>query len=68
MGEALRVGFDKSLKMEFHRAKVTTIAGLLPYRELDEVPGLAEVAIPRRLFAAILERIPRLRPSQTAPG
>jgi hypothetical protein len=34
---ALRVDFDRTLKVEFHGSKVTTDAGLLLYRELDEV-------------------------------
>ena len=29
---------------------------------------MAEVAVPKRLFAAILERIRRLRPPETVPG
>ena len=37
--EAIRVDFDRKLKMEFHGTKVTRDAGLLAYRERDEAFG-----------------------------
>ena len=38
--DALRVDFDGQIRPEFHGANVTSDAGLLAYRELDEALGL----------------------------
>jgi len=48
MGEAsqkaLKLQFDRRLRLEFQGARITSDAGLLACRELDGAPGLTEVA------------------------
>ncbi len=40
--QALRVQFDGKLKLEFHETKITSDAGLLAFRGLDEAVRLTE--------------------------
>ncbi|QKK07495.1 MAG: transposase [Planctomycetota bacterium] len=42
--ESWRVGFDRTVKLEFHGVTVSSDAGLLPYRDLDDAVQLTESA------------------------
>ena len=52
--DALRVNLDKKLKLEFHVVKVTGDAGLLAYREINNVFELTHMGFEEPLLFSFL--------------
>jgi hypothetical protein len=48
--EGLRVDFGRRLRLDFHGSRITSDAGMLAYRELDDALGLPGLPCPGTCF------------------
>jgi hypothetical protein len=64
--EALRLDFDRRLMLQFRGSVVTSDAAKVVSHGRYVAFQMAEVSIPRNLFAEILRLIAELRPSPIA--
>ena len=58
----IRLLFDRLLMLEFQGAKITTDAGLLAVRELDEMMGLTDMAAALIVEGRMSKNIQHQRP------
>ncbi len=66
--DALRVNFDRKLKLEFHGVKVTSDAGLLTFRDrFDILMEIRLSGVAKRLILEMSFRKERLRCSCHSP-